>query len=359
MKKFPKEWFQAQLKQAVRRHRRRLLRRQKGDRNRRTERRTLLPPAVLSFQKSYKDTVGFLNEFRDATLLGPIRTYVHVDLTVIEEISVPVAIVLAAEFNRWQLKKGVRLTVQDADKWRPKVRNLLSDLGVFELLGVNRPRQANLDEIDNITLTPLQSGLRLDGKKLNRLQTRFKSMLEGLTSNSGVYEGLLEAAENVISHAYPADFKPAHSHVGHRWWGAGCLDLDTQRLRFFVFDQGAGIPYTLPSNDLYEEIREWLANNLGGIAPNDTVMLRAALETGRTRTGASHRGLGLRRMAEVVEGTGTGYLRIISRRGEIIYHSDGTIVSRDHSESVGGTLIEWCLPADALSSVGEGTNEDD
>ncbi len=266
---------------------------------------------------------------------------------------------MAAEFDRWQRNKGVRLRVKDSDKWNPKVRDLLSDLGVFDLLGINKPRQTKFEAIDNITLTPLQSGLKLDGSKLSRLQNRFRSMLEGFTTNSGVYDGLSEAVENAIYHAYPADYKPRHPFAGHRWWGAGCLDLDSKRLRFFVCDQGAGIPFTLPTNDLYEEVREWIGRNLGGIMPNDTLMLRAALEAGRTRTGSSHRGLGLKRMAEVVDGTTEGYLRIISRRGEIVYHSNGSIESRDHVGSVGGTLIEWCLPADALTSVNEGSDEND
>ncbi len=356
MKKYPPEWLQSRQRLAKRRFEKRLFRKFKT--YQRAENVTLYPPADLSFERTYNDTVKFLNHFRDTTLPQSKRVFVHVDLTTVQKISVPVAIVLAAEFDRWRQLKGLNLKVNDAEHWSPKVRLLFSDLGVFDLLSVKKPRQSGSHNIDNITLTPLQTGLRLDGQKLNRLQTRFRDILEGFTSNPGVYDGLAEAVENAIYHAYPKDYKPIHQFAGHRWWGAGCLDRETNRLRFFVFDQGAGIPFTLPSNALYEDVREWIAKNSAGVLPNDTVMLRAALETGRTRTGASHRGLGLRKMADVIAGTDAGYLRIISRRGEIVYHSNGKLESRVHTESVGGTLIEWCLPADALVSMGEDADED-
>ena len=279
------------------------------------------------------------------------------DLAKVEFISVPAAIVLAAEFHRWQIFKSLKLKAKDASKWAPSVSSLLNDLGVFDLLGVRAPL-GNEISAENITLTPLQSGLKLDGAKLNRLQTRFRGMIEDFTNNAAVYEGLSEAVENAISHAYPDGFEPRHPFAGHRWWGAGCIEISTMRLRFFVFDQGAGIPHTLPTADIFEGVAAWLASQFPGIVHNDTMMLRAALEVGRTRTHESHRGLGMRRMADVVSGTSNAYLRIISRRGEIVYDGSGTIESRTHSDSLGGTLIEWCLPADALTFAPKAEDED-
>lgn len=321
--------------------------------------RTVNPPSKLSFRDNYDATIAFLDELRDATLKpGRRREIVYVNLTVVEYISVPVAIVLAAEFQRWQLLKRLKLRMRDADKWNPDVRELLDDLGVFELLGTRAPPRGTASP-ENFTLTPLQSGLRLDGAKLDRLQARFRDMIVGFTNNATVYEGLSEAVENAIYHAYPEDYVPNHPFAGHRWWGAGCIEVSTMRLRFFVFDQGAGIPHTLPTADIFEGIVTWLAAQFPDTIANDTMMLRAALEVGRTRTLESHRGLGMRRMADVVTGTENAYLRIISRRGEIVYDGDGSIETRTHSSSLGGTLIEWCLPADALTADMETQNERD
>lgn len=315
------------------------------------------PPSHLSFRDNYDATIAFLDELRSATLRpGKQREIVYVNLTVVEYISVPVAIVLAAEFQRWQLFRHLKLRARDAAKWAPDVRSLLDDLGVFELLEMRAP-PTGAGVQDNFTLTPLQSGLKLDGAKLNRLQARFRDMIEGFTNNATVYEGLSEAVENAIAHAYPDNYVPKHPFAGHRWWGAGCIEVQTMRLRFFVFDQGAGIPHTLPTADIFEGIVTWLSSHFPEVVHNDTLMLRAALEVGRTRTMESHRGLGMRRMADVVTGTPNAYLRIISRRGEIVYHGDGSLETRTHSDSLGGTLIEWCLPADALTDDAEAEDE--
>lgn len=310
-------------------------------------RETIGAPAVLSFKDNFLGTVGFLEKMRGATLHEGTGRRVHIDLAPIRYLSVPVAIVLAAEFHRWSIVRHLRLRALQPERWDPMVRNLLSHLGVFELLEVrNRPHWSRGH--DHVTLSPLQSGLRFDGRKIDQLQSRFNIVLQGFTKNPEVYAGMTEAAENAVVHAYPADFVPRHRFAGHRWWGASCLDLSNKSLRFFIFDQGAGIPFTLPTIGWYENIRAFAASL--NVAPNDTVMLRAALEVARTRTGQANRGLGLARMAEVIQGSVTGYLRIISGRGEIICHPDGTIESRHHDTDIGGTLIEWSLPADVFTA---------
>ena len=257
---------------------------------------------------------------------------------------------MAAEFHRWSIVRNARLRVRNYEKWAPEVRNLLSHLGVFDLIGLTSMPH-HYQGGDHLTLSPLQSGLRFDGKKIHQLQAQFDDIVNGFTSNPEVYAGLTEAAENAITHAYPADFEPRHRYAGHRWWGASCLDLANMNLRFFIFDQGAGIPYTLPSVGWYETVREFAAKL--GLAENDTVMLRAAMELARSRTGEAHRGLGLKRMADVIQGSFTGYLRIISGKGEIIVHPDGQIDSRSHDADIGGTLIEWSLPANAFTDEQE------
>lgn len=305
-------------------------------------------PPHLNFSKNFNETVEFLDAFRDATLIkAKRRTFVHIELETIKTITVPVAIVLAAEFHRWSLVKKVRLRVRNSRKWAPDVRNLLSDLGAFDLLGIRRI--SHEQNGSNYTLTPLKSGDKADGKKIDDLQSQFKNVINGFTSNPEMFAGLSEAAENAIAHAYPPEYEPPHQYAGHRWWGASCLDVENMKLRFFIFDQGSGIPFTLPSVDWYESIRIRLSVFTGGIIGSDSLMLKAALETGRTRTGLTNRGLGLKRMADVVTGAGNGFLRILSGKGEIIYHSDETIVSHDHDRHIGGTLIEWNMNADVFS----------
>lgn len=316
------------------------------------------PPSILSFQDNYDATMRFMNELRD--IVGSkirVKRRVHVDLVPIQKISVPVAMVLAAEFHRWTLFTKKRLKIENSKKWAPEVRNLLSDLGVFELLGLKAPSREH-GTSDNITLTQLKSGEKADGAKINELQADFKLILSGFTSKPKVYDGLTEAVENAIAHAYHPEYQPKHRYAGHRWWGASCLDPTDMRLRFFIFDQGAGIPFTLPRATMQEVVREYLALFTAGAIPDDSVMLKAALEVGRTGTGQSHRGLGLQKMADVVKGAQSGYLRILSGRGEIIYRQNDKIESRNLSSHIGGTLIEWSMPADAFLSQPHGDDDD-
>lgn len=309
----------------------------------------LSAPETLSFREAFEETVAFLDHLRDVTLARGRRRYrIYVDLTPIQHLSVPCAIVLAAEFHRWSLIQNFRMTVRDAHKWHPGVRNLLSDLGVFRLLRI--PPVSSQIDFENITLTPLSSGVRTDGKKLDGLQAQFENVLENFTKNPQMYAGLMEAVENAISHAYPPDYEPRHRFAGHRWWAASSIDTTKGALRFFVFDQGAGIPHTLPSSTLWESLRTRIAQLTQGIVSNDSQMLKAALEVGRTRTEKEYRGLGLRRMADVVANAPSAYMRILSGKGEMVYNGDGTIETHDHGRHIGGTLIEWSMSADAFTS---------
>lgn len=273
---------------------------------------------------------------------------IYVDLVPVKELSVPVAIVLSAEFHRWSLIRKTRLRPRNSHLWSPEVRSLLDDLGVFDLLQIGAVRGRDT-WTDTVTLTQLESGESFDGEKINELQVHFAQSLAGFTSRPQVFEGLMEAAENAIAHAYPSEYEPDHPFAGHRWWGASCLDMAAGRLRFFIFDQGAGIPFTLPKGPLWERILSAVSAGTGGLISDDAHMLKAAFEVGRTSTGLEHRGLGLKRMADVVRGSETGYLRIISGRAEITHHHNDRIVTNGLPSHIGGTLIEWSLPSDVFT----------
>lgn len=347
MKKRTAEEYARSRRLALRRWNRALLRR--GKVMVRSIEVRVAPPSVLSFAKNFAETTDFLDRLRSETLSDAnARKRVYVDLVPVRKLSVPVAIVLAAEFHRWSLIKKMRLRPRNSSMWSPEVRGLLDDLGVFELLQT-RSVKASGDWIDNLTLTPLESGESFDGEKVNELQNHFAQSLAGFTSRPDMFEGLMEAAENAISHAYPKDYSPPYPFAGHRWWGASCLDLRQKRLRFFIYDQGAGIPFTLPKGQLWERIRAFLSER--GVLSDDAHTLRAAFEVGRTSTGQSNRGLGLKRMADVVRNSGSGYLRIISGRAEIIHYHDDRIETNGLTTHIGGTLIEWSMPSDIFTDT--------
>ena len=308
--------------------------------------RVVHAPEDLSFSRNYANTVAFLEEMRRVVLSA--RGKVHIDLVPVRHISVPAAIVLAAEFHRWSLIRKSRLRPRSISKWAPRLRALLSDLGVFELLGIPAftKRRALAD---NFTLTQLKSGVRAEGSKLNALQQDFDQIIKGFTRNPELYAGLQEATENVVAHAYPNDIQLPYRSAGHRWWGVGCLQPAEERLRFFIFDQGAGIPATLPRSEWYEQVRAVLITIFGKWVADDGKLILAALETGRTQTQQPHRGKGLARMCNIVLANDRSYIRIISGRGEVTLKSDASIAEITRSSHIGGTLIEWSIPADVFT----------
>ena len=109
-----------------------------------------------------------------------------------------------------------------------------------------------------------------------------------------------------------------------------------------LYDQGVGIPETLPR----KHFGEWLK----GIPHKDHAqMVQAAHELSRTGTGMDHRGHGLQRdIRGYFDRVGCeGHYRVTSLRGRYVYerHPDG----QTNEDAVNlpvplkGTLIEWKL----------------
>ncbi len=122
---------------------------------------------------------------------------------------------------------------------------------------------------------------------------------------------------------------------------AGSIDQDKREFMIMFYDQGVGIPVTVPRK---HPIEHWggLLSDLG-LVPNDANMIKAATLLGRSRTGEEHRGYGLQDVINIVKICEKGEVRILSGRGEYCYRSDGSEVSRNHKRNLGGTLIQWHL----------------
>ena len=84
---------------------------------------------------------------------------------------------------------------------------------------------------------------------------------------------------------------------------------------------------------------------LPGFSPDDGQMIRAAMELGRSRTGATNRGKGLMDLVKLIDTVGAGEMTIHSRQGSYAY-SAGKDAHSNHEGFVEGTLIEWRLPID-------------
>jgi two-component sensor histidine kinase len=155
-----------------------------------------------------------------------------------------------------------------------------------------------------------------------------------------LFEGLSEAITNVSQHAYP----DLGGHPIKQWWLSASYEKEKRELSVMFYDQGAGIPVTLPSSHLYEFMKE-VFNRW-----QDSEKIEAAMEVGRSSSELAERGKGLQNLLEFARSHREGRLSIYSLRGmyRIVSKRDGTdpvstTEKREYQNSIGGTLIEWTV----------------
>ncbi|MDE3238879.1 MAG: hypothetical protein KGN33_07955 [Paracoccaceae bacterium] len=275
-----------------------------------------------------------------------------VDLASIDILSIPVAVVLSAEFERWKRYKGIALRARRSSRWNHRVKRLLCDLGTFDLLNIKAPTaEENLGT--QLVLLPLASGEKTNQEAIDKLQNDLHHVGLLLEEKPYLFDGLTEAVVNSIDHAYMPipDRNLEFPSAGDRWWATSCYDPESDSLRFFVFDQGHGIPRTLGAQGDWRAKLKSVMDRLG-LATTDANMIEAAFEVGRTRTGLDERGKGLDSMHKVIDLAGAGYLRIVSGSGDVKLFADGRTTKEAYGSHIGGTLVEWNLPKAVFTSVG-------
>jgi hypothetical protein len=319
--------------------------------------RVISAPNQLSFSKNSADTLGFLERLKVGTLLEPkvkrrgklVKKPIFVDLSPIKQISVPAAVVLAAELHRWVLLSGGRnLRARNLKRWDPRVRTMMGTLGALELLGINSTGEYQYDHKSQVVLMPLESGLKSDGPAVDRLQQWVSRLSKIFEPKPYVFDGLTEAILNAIDHAYmPSEGETRFPYAGHRWWATCSVDPVKSSFRFFVYDQGIGIPATIGAQPNWREPVALMMSKLG-LHTSDASIIEGAFEVGRTRTKLEERGKGLRQMHDIIVKAGVGTMRILSGHGDILLNKGGVIVKSNHSSHIGGTMIEWSIPIDAF-----------
>lgn len=281
---------------------------------------------------------------------GSVRTAGHVPFEEIDNITPAAALLMAAEYDRYRRMQRRPLYPIRRENWKPWVDAMLSEIGFLRLLEIEGLPSVTLgDDHSRYRTLPMVSGNRTDGREVGLFQD---SIAELLADNLGVevslrlYDGLIEAMNNVVQHAYPVGYSCPRP-IRNRWWLTGSFNPSTGRLHIVFLDQGVTIPVALPRS----EWREWALDFLGRMynilalgrgRPDDAERIHAAMEVGRSGSDDQGRGHGLAQMLDFVKMASDGRLRILSRRGQFMYEKGQ---SRPHlrnlSSPVRGTLIEW------------------
>ena len=295
-------------------------------------------PSRLDFEENYETTTSHFAILREAVQTGlRIKT---LEFGKIRAISPSAALVLASEVDQWKQRWRGKLRA-DLPTWDEDIKRLLCQMGYFELLDIPNP------ETDwptkSMTFLPFKRGRVSDsngGQLAKELRIHIETLVKQKIKRHFLFEGLSEAITNVVQHAYCGVTDLSRK----QWWLSASFDSDAQKLCVTFYDQGVGIPETLPTSGFSEQIKDW-TNTW-----TDSRKIEAAMAVGRTASQLPERGKGLQNLVEFARSHREGSLAIFSNLGmyrqSFTNGADGQRdrdMRRDHKNSVGGTLIEWSV----------------
>lgn len=319
---------------------------ERGNRKARRKRyKEIRLPPNLDLITGYAETIEVIKDISYTSLVEKRPIFLNFDD--VKTIKPAALLLLLAETNRCRLIHGSDKVTGNYPH-EARIERMLDGTGFFKLLGVvsrlkKRPKRYPLEYVEFVSHTDEVKGT----------VRKFREALLGTTitlspkAKSRLYRSLTEAMLNVRHHAYPTGSRKTHPERG-RWWLAGHVNRKSRELMIMFCDLGVGIPATLPKIYPMEIIRAALAI-LPGVRPNDGQMIQAAMKLGRTRTAEENRGRGLNDLRSLVDQAGSGELHIFSSKGYYCYRPNGEEKVKNYSKGIGGTLIKWTVPLDAIT----------
>ena len=265
-------------------------------------------PSVLCLERNRDQTLDVLANVRSGLLDGwragqrhnakadNIRETIilgdYWDFTTVREISLEVALVLAAEYDRIRSCGGVVPRAVNLSDWDPMVAQTLRGIGFFEIAGVEREQKSVMATADWRILR-FRSDDQADGSRVGEL---FNEL--GLRDfDPQLYDAIFEAIVNTRQHAYRNPDVLERPFVP-RWWLTAFINPSAKRVVISVFDQGVSIPGTLGGWDKYRAYQRAFRRIFREDPdPSDTsrdgAALALAMSVGRSSTRLHHRGRGL------------------------------------------------------------------
>lgn len=311
---------------------------------------TIVLPEKLNFYNDYEVTALHFKAIRKLTKnkYPSHKSYRlgSVNFDHLKSISTSAALVLTAEISKWDDSVRNKL-VPNINNWSPDVLVNFNELGFFNLFK-NKPE--NIDRFDSIArhnrkIIQYIKGRCGDDQKTKILKEEIiKIVGNKIKKWTFLHSGLSEAIVNVSHHAYP--IKNEYLEVDKNWYLTASYNSSKRELKVVFYDQGIGIPKSLPTSEIWEKALEFLSIFPIADRKKDEVLLKAAVELDRTSTQESDRGKGLQDLLEFIRQSGDGYLSILSLKGLFklsIKKEVETIKSEHFNCPIYGTLIIWSV----------------
>jgi len=311
---------------------------------------------TLQVFTAIRKLVNLLEEFRGYRLPQFVYKIGNIKFDNLKKISTPAALILTSEIARWESSIRKRLVPQ-VDLWNDEIYHSFSQLGFFELFK-NKPNRVS-NGIKDIETNYVKyfKGSCLNKQYATDSKKQLKEKIRELTGNviptwTFLHSGLSEAVTNVTHHAYPE----SESVTWHdkSWYLTGSFNIKNRVMTISFFDQGIGIPSSLPNSTVWENLLNYISYIKVPAASRklDSVLLKAAVNMPRTRTGKDDRGKGLQDLLEFIKQRNEGSLSIFSERGSYICKFEGGKLkgkSKSYLRPLCGTLITWSVTLEEIS----------
>lgn len=297
-------------------------------------------PQKLSLISNYNETIDFLRNVHNSVFNDGNNLLLN--FSNCTEITPESCVIIAAEIDRC-LRKRPR-SINGNYPNNDAAYATLKALGFFRLLNIRSERPISVVPVDpDLQIVGLVSGKGKKESITEGILDLFVSMPKFQEGRQlfgfKVFRALTEAMGNVIEHAYPADYHDQYDCV-RSWWRAGFRQ--SNKITVVLYDQGKGIPHTLPSTwpDALKAVAQ------GKLAPNDSTMIKYAMELNRSSASQQGRGKGLHDIKMLIDFIGAGQLHIFSYKGHYYYSPLDGENCKDESTTLPGTLIVWTVDAE-------------
>ena len=264
-------------------------------------------------------------------------------------ISTSAALVLTAEVSKWNISIKKKLAPM-VEKWHEDIYVQFEQLGFFDLFE-NKPKKTVIarntsPDVDFVRYVKGKCG---DSEEAKEKKKELKSEIAKLVGAKVdkwtiLHSGLTEAVTNVTHHAYPK----GKSCEERSWYLTGSFNKSTNEMKIAFYDQGVGIPNSLPASEIWEKVLSYFAklNLPKAEQKKHAKLLEAAVSVDRTSTMQTDRGKGLQDLLEFIRERKEGYLSILSYHGLYKCWIEN---GKEHSITIGmqrplsGTLIIWSV----------------
>ncbi|UZR29054.1 hypothetical protein [Methylococcus mesophilus] len=295
----------------------------------------------ISKEKPRSQLLTFINQLRYTVLVKEKCACINFSNT--QKLDAGGTLLFVAELSRIQyLSKRYekQITIRCVPAAKRKVSQVLSRIGVYKRLRTPIKIGASLDE--DVVHWRFATGRGAVGEKYDEILGRYDGSIAPTLSHK-LYVGLTEAMSNVHYHAH---IEPRNDGLNIQleddtkdWW---MFSQERDGILLVVFcDLGIGIPGSLPKQ--HPTLWQSLLSLIGQNPLSDGHVIKEATQVSVSRTGASHRGRGLRQMVTAITGEFKGKVRIFSNKGLYTYDGQNELVD-NFSTSILGTIIAWATP---------------